>query len=186
MSRENMEIVRQRMRLRDSSQRRLEERVLLRFPWVGEAFQRLVFGLSPRSRLRMGLVRHSSQLALEAANRGDYDAAFALIPAYYETIVPPELVDIGFDPAYHGREGRLRMQLTWIAELGEFHQEAQEILDLGDHIVLLGQMMFTGRSSDVPLQSEVAYWLTIEDGRLVREHTFRSHDEALEAVGVRE
>jgi hypothetical protein len=52
--------------------------------------------------------------------------------------------------------------------------------------VLLGRMRGTGRGSGAAFDSEVAYLLTLSGGRVVRERLFRSHEEALEAAGLRE
>jgi ketosteroid isomerase-like protein len=122
---------------------------------------------------------------MEAANRDDYVAAFAILPADYEVVTPPELVGLGFDPAYYGRAGRLHFQLAWVAQLGEFRNEPEEIIDTGDRVLLLGRMKGQGASSGAVFDSEVAYLLSIADGRIVREEDFRSHDEALAAAGLK-
>jgi ketosteroid isomerase-like protein len=132
------------------------------------------------------VVRLAFRWALEAANRGDFEAAFALLPPDYETITPPELVGLGLEPSYRGREGRLTFQLTWMRDLGEFEQEAEEVIDTGDQIILLGRMMGTGLGSGANFESEVAYVVTLSGGRLVREQPFRSHTEAREAAGLSE
>jgi ketosteroid isomerase-like protein len=132
------------------------------------------------------MIRDAFRLALEASNRGDYEAAFALLGPDYETITPPELVGFGFEPVYSGREGRLRLQRQWVAELGEFQNEPEEVIDLGDHLLVLGRMKGIGSSSGAAFDSEVAYVITVTAGRMIREQPFRSHEEALEAVGLRE
>jgi ketosteroid isomerase-like protein len=131
------------------------------------------------------MIRYALRLAIEAANSSDYEAAFALILSPdYETVTPPELVGLGFEPTYRGREGRLRFQLKWVGELGEFQQETEEIIDCGDRVLLLARMRGSGLSSGAAFDSEVAYLLTISGGRLIREQDFRSHEEALEAAGL--
>lgn len=184
MSRRSVEGVRQPIRVRAPSGRTLAERVFVRFPRVGLALARAVLRRPPESGVRRAAVARFSRAIFEAANRGDYQACFALLAPDFEMISPPELVDVGFDPVYHGREGRMRMQLTWMGELGEFRQEPEEVVDLGDRILLLARMTFRGRTSSVGLDSEVSYVLTIVDGRIVREHNFRSHREGLEAAGL--
>jgi ketosteroid isomerase-like protein len=130
------------------------------------------------------MIRYAFRLAVDASNRGDYEAAFALLPPDFETIPGPELVGFGFDPVYHGRAGRLCLQRQWVAELGEFQNEPEEVLDLGDRVLLLGRMKGIGASSGLAFDSEVAYLITFSAGRMIREQNFRSHAQALEAAGL--
>jgi ketosteroid isomerase-like protein len=186
MSQESREVVRQRVALRASRRRRLLERFCLRFPRLGERLMHAVLVRNPNSTIRRTVVRLTVRWALEAVNRGDHEAAFAVLPPDYETITPPELAGLGLEPTYRGRDGRLSMQLAWMRDLGEFEQEAEEVIDTGDRIILLGRMMGTGLSSGANFESEVAYVLTVSGGRVVREELFRSHTEALEAAGLPE
>jgi hypothetical protein len=186
MPEQGADVVRERIVVRASSRRRVLEQLALRLPRAAQLVSRMVLQFSPRSWLRKMLVRYTFRLAVEASNRGDYEAAFALLPPDYEAIAPPELVDLGFEPVYRGREGRLRYQRQWMAELGEFQQETEELLDLGDRLLLLGRMKGIGASSGLGFDSEVAYLIEVASGRLVREQTFRSHEQALKAAGLRE
>jgi ketosteroid isomerase-like protein len=186
MPQEKNDVVRQTLAVRPNKRRRLEERVFLRFPGAASLFVRTLFRFRPRSRVRRVMVRRAFRLAFEAANRGDYEAALALYPSDGETITPPELVGLGFEPVYRGREERLRFQRAWVAELGDFQQEAGEAIDLGDRVLLLARMKGSGLSSGAMFENEIAYLLTFSAGRFVREETFRSHQLALEAAGLRE
>jgi ketosteroid isomerase-like protein len=178
------EVVRQRITLRASGRRRVVERLFLRFPALRQRLTRFVLRRRPTSTIRRGALRLSVRWAVEAANRRDQDAAFAWMPPDYETITPPELVSLGFESIYRGRAERVHLQLAWESELGEFEQELEEIIDTGDHLIVLGRMMGTGLGSGASFNSEVSYAIEIADGRLEREHFFRSHAEALEAAGL--
>jgi ketosteroid isomerase-like protein len=179
------EVVSQRLTLRASGRRRLLERLYLRFPGFGERTARAVLRLPPTSPIRRRMVGLMVSWALEAANREDFEAAFALLPAGYVTVTPPELAGLGLEASYRGREGRLTLQRAWMRDLGEFQQDAEGVIDTGDRIVVLGQMMGAGLGSGANFESEVAYVITVGEGRLVREQLFRSHAEALEAAGLR-
>jgi ketosteroid isomerase-like protein len=181
----NVEIVRQRLTVGTSSRRRVLDRLSLRLPRAAAILMRLVLRLPPRLWLRRVLIRDAFRRAVEAINRGDLEAAFALIPSDYEMVTPPDLGALGFDPVYRGRAGRLRFHRQWMAELGEWRNEPEEILDLGDLLLLLGHMKGTGASSGLGFDSEVAFLFILSGGRVVREEEFRSHAEALEAAGVR-
>lgn len=130
------------------------------------------------------MVRFTMRRIFEAGNRGDWAAAIALAPPDHLTITPPELVGLGFEAEYRGREARLRFQQDWLRELGEFQQEMGEVIDLGDRAIALGKMMAAGLGSGAHFESEVAYMFTFADGRVVREESWRSHAEALEAAGL--
>jgi ketosteroid isomerase-like protein len=186
MSRENAEVVRQPIALRASSHRRMQERLFLRLPGVAAALTGRVLRLPPSSRVRRTMIRRTTRLAYEALNRGDYEAAFAIVPPDFEAMPAAEALTLGFDPVYRGREGRLRYHRQWVAELGEFEQELDEVIDLGDRVLVLAQMTGTGASSGAAFASEVAYLVTISAGRLIREQDFRSHAQALEAAGLTE
>ena len=186
MSEENVEVVRQPLGLRVHSRRRLVEHLVLRAPRTGALMARAIFRLSPRSWLRQKMLRWSLRVGFEAANRGDWEAAFATIPDDFEAIPPPDLVRLGFAPVYRGRADRLRYQLAWIAELGDFQQALEELIDLGDRFLVLGHMTGSGTASGAVFESEIAYLWTQSGGQLIREESFRSHQEALEAAGLSE
>ena len=186
MSEENVEVVRQPLVVRATTRRALDERLALRFPSLRNRVSGMVLRRRPGSWLRRAMVRRSSRLALEALNRGDYEAAFAVVPPDYETITPPELAGLGFEPVYRGRKDRLRFHRAWVAELGDFQQRGEEVVDLGDHFLLLAHMKGTGASSGAEFETEVAYLFTVSAGQLAREQIYRSHKQALEAAGLSE
>src|SRR3954454_14048575 len=86
MSEENVEAVRQPLALRVHSRHRLVERLFLRAPRTSRHMTRAMLRLSPRSWLRQRMLRWFLRLVFEAANRGDWEAAFATIPDDYEAI----------------------------------------------------------------------------------------------------
>jgi hypothetical protein len=98
---------------------------------------RLVWKLPPTSRLRRTMVAYSARVLFESFNRGDYEAAFALYHPLGETSFPPQLASVGFESKTRGREERVLAQQRWNAEWGEFRNEPQELIDLGDRLLLL-------------------------------------------------
>jgi ketosteroid isomerase-like protein len=179
------EVARQPIELRESKRRHWDERLLMRFPGVAYALTRWVTRLSATSPARRAIVRHVWRRVLEAANRGDYEAAFAILPPDYEAHPPSDFAALGFGSIYRGREERLQVQRRWMEVLGEFQQEAKELIDLGDRMLLLAWMRGTGVGSGAEFEGEWAYLITFRDGRIRREDVFRSHAEALEAAGLR-
>jgi ketosteroid isomerase-like protein len=187
MSQDNLEVVRQPVAVRSHSRRRLDERLMVRFPGAVPLLIRVVWRLPPGSRLRQGLVRRYTQLGLEAANRGDYDAAFALFHSGVEANFDREFVRLGLDPVYRGREARLGAERTWTAEWSDFRYEPKELIDLGDgRLLVLGRMKGLGLRSGAAFDHDWAVLFTVSAGRVVREQNFSDRGRGLEAVGLRE
>jgi ketosteroid isomerase-like protein len=185
MSQDNVEIVRQPIAVRERSHRRIEERFALRFP-RGLAFvARRVFRMPPRSRLRQAILRRSVRVGLEAVNRGDYEAAFALSDPGIELNSPADMIGLGEASVTHGREERVRFQERWTTQWGEMRFEPDELIDLGDgRLLVIGRMKGSGLSSGAAFENEWANLLTLAGGRVVREQVFRDHGDALEAAGL--
>jgi ketosteroid isomerase-like protein len=181
-----MEVVRQPVAVRAHSRRRLVERLGLLFPGALAFFARLAWRLRPRSRLRRALIRRAVQLALEATNRGDFEAGFALYHPDIELIAAGTFITLGYDPVYRGREERIRFQERWHADWGEFRFEPEEVIDLSDRVLLVGRVKGSGLSSGVAVDNHWTDVLTISAGRVIREQVFFDRAEALEAAGLSE
>ena len=187
MSRENVELVRYPLSVRATSRRNRRERLALRFSGVVALGGRAIQRLSPRSRLRQKLVRRAARLFLEAYNRKDVEAAYALYHPDCETIIPHQLVTVGaFEPTVRGSQARLSVQRRWHAEWGEFRIESTEVIDLGDRVLTLGHVRGSGLSSGAGIDSEWGVICTFAAGWIVREQVFLDHDDALQAVGLSE
>jgi ketosteroid isomerase-like protein len=187
MSRENVEIVRQPLAVRADSHRRLEERASLRFPGPVSLLGRAFLRLSPRSRLRQKGVSRLARLFLEAYNRRDFDATYSRYHPDSETIVPHQLVAVGFEPIACGRLAILSFQRRWHADWGEFRIEPAEVIDLGGRVLVLGHIRGSGLSSGAGTDSEWGLFVTIApNGWIVREQVFFQHAEAVAAAGLRE
>ncbi len=187
MSQENVEIVRMPLVLNSDSHRRLEERLGLRFPRARTVLARAILRLPLRSRLRRIMLRRAARLGLEAANRGDFEAAFSVYHDDIEVTLEPQLVSLGFDPVYRGREARIGFQERWVAELGDFRFAPEELIDVGDgRVVVVGRVEGRGLSSGAGFESDWGVLFTVSAGRIARERFFIDRAEALEAVGLSE
>jgi ketosteroid isomerase-like protein len=186
MSQENVEVVRQPVAVRGQSRRRLEERLALRFPRSLAFLARAFWRLPPRSRLRQAIIRHAVQLGTEATNRRDYEAAFGLYHPDCEAIFPPQIIGLGEDALYRGREERIGVQRRWTAEWGELRFEPEEVIDLDPRVLVIGRMKGSGVSSRATFDNDWAVLLTISAGRVIRDQLFIDHGEAFEAAGLKE
>jgi ketosteroid isomerase-like protein len=132
------------------------------------------------------MLRHIVQVGFEAINRGDFEAAFALYGPEIEVIEPPEAMGLGLNPLSRGREGRIRVQQRWHAEWGELRFEPEELIDLGDCLLVVSRMKGRGLSSGAAFDTDIANVLVISDGRVIREQIFLDRAKAIEAAGVEE
>ncbi len=186
MSQDKVEVVRQPLCVAAAPRRRFEERLGVRYPVILAIVVRAFLRLPPRWRLRRAVVHRATQLGVEAANRRDYEAAFALFDPYVELLVPSVLAGMGFEPNVHGREARIRFEMKWRNEWGDFQYVPEALSDLGNRILVTGRMRGSGPGSGAAFDHQWADLFTFSAGRVVREQVFLDHSEALEAVGLRE
>jgi ketosteroid isomerase-like protein len=186
MSLESVEVVRQPITVRADSRRHLEERLALRFPRALALVARAVWRLPPRSRLRRAVIRRAVRLGLEASNRKDFEVAFMLYHPECKSIFPAQLVTVGSESGTRGRDERLSFQRKWYAEWGEFRNALEELIDLGDRVLVLGRIKGRGLTSGAGFDNEWAVLFTVSGGRVVREHFFLDQGKALEAARLQE
>jgi len=89
-----------------------------------------------------------------------------------------------FDPVYRGHEGLLRFYRQWADAWADNWAEPQELIDLGDRLVLLGEIKARGGESGIEVGRRYAILWHIRHGKLAREQVFNDPAEALEAVGL--
>ena len=121
---------------------------------------------------------------IDAFNRGDMDEVFALL----DPNVRWTTADDEPDPqTYVGHEG-VRQLIASLLDIWEqgFTMKAHEFIDLGDRMVMLGQLPVRGQASGVPITEKLAYVFTLKDLLVIRQEEYLDHAEALKAVGLEE
>jgi ketosteroid isomerase-like protein len=89
------------------------------------------------------------------------------------------------DPETHtGREAFIANLAKVEESFDELRMEPLEIVDLGDHIVVVLSMSGRGRGSSVPVQMTFAQLWLVRDGKAVSLRDFPTKAEALEAAGL--
>jgi ketosteroid isomerase-like protein len=182
------QVVRKPVRLREGKGRAFEQRLFARVPWLAIPSLRLVARLPPSSRLRQSLMWRGMRLSAEAFNRRDLDALAPTRDPNFEFHPPQEAVESGFfEPCYRGNGGYRR----YVSELSDvwgsdMRIESMELIDMGDRVVMLYDAPVRARASGVPLTGKLASVATLERGRVIRQQDYFDHDEALEAVGLRD
>ena len=117
----------------------------------------------------------------EALERGDLDTFQALAR---ERLGP----DFEFHLVWDGRVLRgFEGVREWIADTRDtwedYSQVVEEIVDLGEHVVVVLRISGRGGESGVPVEQELAVVWTFDDERAVQARSFASRAEAFAAVG---
>jgi hypothetical protein len=68
----------------------------------------------------------------------------------------------------------------------EYRSEPQEIVDMGEHVLLVTRITARGRGGGVPVDQRIAIFGRFQGEKLVWAKSFASKQQALEAVGLRE
>jgi ketosteroid isomerase-like protein len=114
--------------------------------------------------------------AFEAWNRNDFDAWMQ----YFD----PEFHWSALLEEFQGHDGIRRAWQSFKAF--ELKARYDDIRDLGDSVLALGELTGTGRSTGLNLSNEIAQLATLRNGRILGFRDFASHAEALKAVGLKE
>jgi ketosteroid isomerase-like protein len=102
-------------------------------------------------------------------------------------MVPEEFIDAGGDQVLvFSREG-VREFLALIREQwATMRLEPQDFVDAGDNVVVSVRLVGVGKQSGVETTANAAHLWTFRGAKIVRQTTFQTMDEALEAAGLRE
>jgi ketosteroid isomerase-like protein len=112
-----------------------------------------------------------------AHNRGDLDA---LVQLYHPEVVFETLL-LG---THHGNDAIRLIYEENQKTLSGYDVVPVELIDAGDKVVAVAQMVGTGPVSQIALDDRFAFVFTFRGERIVREQAFRNREEALEAVGL--
>ena len=120
----------------------------------------------------------------DAFNRGDYAAALSALADDVEWHVPSG-VSIG-EEVYRGPDAVQRGFALWLGAWDTYRFEATEVLDHGDHVVVIGIHTGRGRSSGVEARLQTFNVFTLRKGKVIRMRNFDDRAAALEAAGPSE
>ena len=116
--------------------------------------------------------------SVEAYRRGDYVAASAYLAS-------DVIWEVGQELPANGPAAVRELWKRWDSEWDELETVAEELIDAGDHVVVVMHYRGRGRGSGVEvddLQFEVH---TFREGECVRKAEYPTRADALEAAGFR-
>ena len=121
--------------------------------------------------------------AVEAINRGDWDAVFKDAAPSFEWDNSRAL-----NPDTRGLFTAAEARQVFKQALGLWESariEINEVIEMGDHLVVAHTTHVRGRDG-VEAQARTSWLFTIRDGKMERGCLYQDKAEALEAVGVSE
>ncbi len=181
MSQENVEIGRAAMR------RHLDERLMLRAPWLTRRLAKIVLGLPPGSPLRRkGLERLVARL-WAALSRGDDEVVLlAFDPDLEFNIIGADPALAGLSENHHGHAGWLEFIERWRAEWVGSHitHTPEALIDLGDRLVVRVTLTARGATSGVDVAQTMGIVSWLAGGAVVRQDNYWGWSECVEALGL--
>ena len=186
MVRETRDGVRHKLGVKPRRRRGIEERLIVRVPWVARLWAWVLARMSPTSRVRQILLVRAVQLGLAAYNRGDLaPVLLAHRPdaEYHGRPEERELGTLGLRGTYRGHDGYREFDAEWRSAWDSYWVVPQELIDYGDRYLLVAQMAGRARGSTVTVSAPVAI-LNILDhaGLIVREHRLSDESAAHELL----
>jgi ketosteroid isomerase-like protein len=113
---------------------------------------------------------------VEAWNSNDFDAWIDVFDPEFEWSALMEVFrgPAGARQAWQSFKGDMQLRVRF-----------DDVRDLGESVLALGEIIGTGRTTGLNVGSEIAQLATFRDGKVVMFRDFASHADALEAVGLR-
>jgi ketosteroid isomerase-like protein len=121
--------------------------------------------------------------AYDAYSSGDAEVALDHFDPDVVVDASRTQLDIGIG---HGREQVRRFVTSWVGTWDEFHEEIEEMRDLGSRVLVLSVQDGRGKGSGVEVEARWAFLYDVQGGKITRVAVYRELAEALEAAGLRE
>jgi ketosteroid isomerase-like protein len=163
--------------------RSLEERIIVRFPAIARQVSAAWARLPRNSRLRRAILVHRVRQGFAALDRRDFDVLVTGLDPGVELHMGHVLPDVG--PVFHGHDG-YRELWRHLLEAADTRFKPEELLDLGDRVLVTAQLTAQGAGSGVLVSQPLFQLFTLRRGLVVREHDFQDRGEALQAAGLAE
>jgi len=165
--------------------RTLDERLTVRLPGLYRTFARLVLRLPLRSRVRRWLFGRRTMAGYHAMNRSDVGVLLAVYdPEVVVSFHPGGTMPPDLTGEYHGHDGFRELWSRWLGSWGELRFEPEELIDLGDAMLVTVTVRGRGRASGVETQTRYYEVFRFREGTIVRHEAFVDEAAALRSVGL--
>jgi hypothetical protein len=131
------------------------------------------------SQRNVGWVRQ----AAEAWERGDMQRMEAILRRHLSADF--ELHPLYLDRVYKGYEGMQELWADVFQTWEDYRLRTEEIVDLGEHVLVLANITGRGVGSGVPIDQGLALLCAFEGGKAVWAKAFTSKRDAIEAAALR-
>ena len=121
---------------------------------------------------------------LEAWIRNDAEAVERLLRDFVAPDV--EIDPLYLDQVYAGTGGFRQMWADIFETWEDYRLEVDEIIDLGERLLVMCRILGRGPGSGVPIDQRLAVLITMDGDKVARIKSFASKAEALEAAGLSE
>jgi ketosteroid isomerase-like protein len=88
--------------------------------------------------------------------------------------------------SFRGAKGFREFYEEWDRTWESWHVDPESVDEIGDQVLVLGQVHAKGRGSGLELDQPVGYLFEFRDGLLAKGATFFDHDQARRAAGIQE
>ena len=119
----------------------------------------------------------------EAWNSGDRSWVLEHMSEDVEWITPPEDPDPG---VYTGHAGVEQFWAQWRAAVGQLRFTAEEMIDAGDHVVVVARRSGRGETSGLEVSDQVIQVFTFEGEKCVMVREYYDRAKALREIGAEE
>ena len=111
---------------------------------------------------------------------GDFEAAMALLDPEIE-------MDLTMRPdgrVFHGHDGVTEAVRTWLGAWEDWRLEVDEIIDLGDRVLVLARESGRGKGSGIEVEHPHIAICTVQYGKIVHTMGFVERGQVLQAAGL--
>jgi len=91
-----------------------------------------------------------------------------------------------FAGEWHGLDGLRQATVEYLNVWEDYRFEVEEMIDLGDRVLILERQTARGRRSGAETSQDVGTLLTLRDGKIVRWEYYWDRPEAVKAAGISE
>jgi ketosteroid isomerase-like protein len=116
----------------------------------------------------------------ERRERGDYAAEFLDPDVEYKQVGPiPD-----FPGEWHGVEQVRAVTVDFLKAWEDIRYEVERLVDLCDRVLVLERQRARGKGSGVHVPHELAHFLTVRNGKIVRWEAYWDPSEAMRLAGL--